>query len=94
MEIDRFMTSTEFAEKIKRPYNTVIRWLRQGKVPGAVSQPFGNINVWLIPRERVDDYQEWNPTKEQGKRGKAKANESSPKSVKSSKKKSSRKSQK
>lgn len=79
------MTSTEFAEKIDRPYNTVIRWLRQGKVKGAISQPFGNITVWFVPKERVEDFEDWDPKKSQGKRGKAKESESKT-SKKSSKK--------
>jgi len=72
MELDEFMTSTEFATKIKRSYNTVLRWLRKGMVPGAVSQTLGNETRWFIPNERVADFRQWDPKKRWGKRGPAK----------------------
>src|SRR5262245_13451921 len=72
MELDDFMTSTEFATKIRRSYNTVLRWLRKGMVPGAISQTLGNETRWFIPNERVADFRQWDPKKRWGKRGPAK----------------------
>lgn len=72
MELDDYMTSTEFAAKIKRSYNTVLRWLRKGLVPGAISQTLGNETRWFIPNERVADFRQWDPKKRWGKRGPAK----------------------
>jgi len=72
MELDKFMTSTEFATKIKQSYNTVLRWLRKGMVRGAVSQTLGNETRWFIPNERVADFRQWDPKKRRGKRGPAK----------------------
>jgi hypothetical protein len=72
MELDKFMTSTEFATKIKRSYNTVAGWLRKGLIPGAVPQTLGKETRWFIPLERVDDFKQWDPKKKWGKRGKGK----------------------
>jgi hypothetical protein len=69
METDKFMTSTEFATKIKRSYNTVLGWLRKELIPGAIPQTFGNETRWFIPTERVDDFHQWDPKKRWGKRG-------------------------
>ena len=69
METDKFMTSMEFATKIKRSYNTVMGWLRKGLIPDAQPQTFGNETRWFIPIERVADFKQWDPRKRQGKRG-------------------------
>jgi hypothetical protein len=72
MELEKYMTSVEFADAIKRKYSTVARWLRDGLIPGAEPQKLGNEIRWFIPRERVGDFKQWSPTKNWGKRGKAK----------------------
>jgi hypothetical protein len=90
MELDDFMTPSEFAIEIKRPYNTIMRWLRKGWVRGAILQKLGNDEVWFVPKERVKDYPEWNPTNQWGKRGKAKKSQT----TKASKRRNSKKSEK
>jgi len=72
METDKFMTTSEFAVKVKRSYNTVLGWLRKGLIPGAVPQTFGNETRWFIPNERLADFRDWDPKKRWGKRGKSK----------------------
>jgi len=72
METDKFMTSMEFATKIKRSYNTVVGWLRKGLIPDAVQQTIGNETRWFIPNERVADFRQWDPKKRWGKRRKGK----------------------
>ena len=50
------MTATEFAEKINTPYPTVAAWLREGRVPGAQLQQFGNVKFWMIPADVLKDF--------------------------------------
>ena len=56
METEGFMTATEFAEKINTPYPTVAAWLREGRVPGAQLQQFGNVKFWMIPTDVLKDF--------------------------------------
>jgi hypothetical protein len=72
MELNDYMTATEFSKEINRKYNTIMRWLRKGWIKGAILQKVGNDELWFIPKTRVKDYEEWNPTMKRGKRGKAK----------------------
>jgi hypothetical protein len=57
MEIDKFMTAVEFAEKVNTAYPTVAKWLREGKVPGAFRQKIGNMEIWLIPGDVLKDFE-------------------------------------
>lgn len=50
------MTASEFAEKINTPYPTVAAWLREGRVPGAELQQFGNVKFWMIPVDVLKDF--------------------------------------
>lgn len=56
MEIDKFMTATEFAEKVNTAYPTVAKWLRDGKVPGAFRHKLGNMEIWMIPGDVLKDF--------------------------------------
>jgi len=56
MEIDKFMTAVEIAEKVNTAYPTVAKWLREGKVPGAFRQKIGNMEIWLIPGDVLKDF--------------------------------------
>src|SRR5262249_17115960 len=56
MELENFMTATEFAEKINTPYPTVAGWLRDGRVPGAIRQKLGNMEIWMIPVDVLKDF--------------------------------------
>ena len=56
METEGFMTASEFAEKINTPYPTVAAWLREGRVPGAELQQFGNTKFWMIPVDVLRDF--------------------------------------
>jgi len=53
---DKFMTATEFAKAMDYDYSTVMRWLREGIVPGAefvnISGDFG---VWQIPQSALTE---------------------------------------
>lgn len=50
------MTATEFAEKVNTAYPTVAKWLRDGKVPGAIRQRIGNMEIWMIPGDVLKDF--------------------------------------
>ena len=56
METENFMTAVEFAEKVNTAYPTVAKWLRDGKVPGAVRQKIGNMEIWMIPVDVLRDF--------------------------------------
>jgi hypothetical protein len=56
MEIDKFMTAVEFAEKVNTAYPTVAKWLRDGRVPGAIRQKIGNLEIWMIPVDVLKDF--------------------------------------
>jgi hypothetical protein len=54
MDGDKFMTAVEFAKKIDYDYSTVMRWLKQGLVPGAEFVPVsGGFGVWKIPQSAL-----------------------------------------
>lgn len=50
------MTAAEFAEKVNTAYPTVAKWLRDGKVPGAIRQKIGNMEIWMIPVDVLKDF--------------------------------------
>jgi len=52
------MTAKEFAEKINKPYPTVTRWLRNGKIPGATSYTAKGARgaFWMIPPSAVKKF--------------------------------------
>jgi hypothetical protein len=56
MEIDKFMTAIEFAEKVNTAYPTVAKWLRDGRVPGAFRHKIGNMEIWMIPGDVLKDF--------------------------------------
>jgi hypothetical protein len=50
MKGDKFMTAVEFAKAMEYDYSTVMRWLKDGIVPGAqFVEVSGNFGVWQIP---------------------------------------------
>jgi hypothetical protein len=56
MEIDKFMTAAEFAEKVNTAYPIVAKWLRDGKVPGAFRKKIDQMEIWLIPGDVLTDF--------------------------------------
>jgi hypothetical protein len=49
-----FMTAVTFAEAMDVNYTTVMRWLRQGIVPGAnYIEPIPGMRVWQIPESAL-----------------------------------------
>jgi hypothetical protein len=56
MELEQFMTATEFAEKVNTAYPTVAKWLREGKAPGAFRQRVGDMEIWMIPGDALKDF--------------------------------------
>jgi hypothetical protein len=84
MEIDKFMTAVEFAEKVNTAYPTVAKWLREGKVPGAFRQKIGNMEIWLIPGDVLKDFK-------RPKMGRPKKTKEQPKTSKAGKKRTSKK---
>ena len=54
MEKKPDMTVKQFAEKMDRSYETIIRWLSRGAVPGAyVEELTPTIRIWRIPESAL-----------------------------------------
>jgi hypothetical protein len=51
---DKLMTAVAFAEAMDVNYTTVMRWLRNGIVPGAEQiEPVPGMKVWQIPQSAM-----------------------------------------
>jgi len=51
---EKLMTAVVFAEKMDVNYTTVMRWLRNGIVPGAEQiEPVPGMRVWQIPESAL-----------------------------------------
>ncbi len=47
----RKMTAVQFAKMMEVDYSTVMRWLKNGVVPGAEQvEPIAGMKVWQIPQ--------------------------------------------
>jgi hypothetical protein len=56
MKGDKFMTAVEFAKAMEYDYSTVMRWLKEGIVPGArFVEVSGNFGVWQIPESALKE---------------------------------------
>ena len=53
------MTAKEFADQINRPYRSVLRWLREGLIPGAQAHTVKGAGkpFWVIPPSAVKRFQ-------------------------------------
>jgi hypothetical protein len=45
------LSPSQFAEKIGRPYSTVMAWLKAKRIVGAKKHKVGKMEIWLIPRD-------------------------------------------
>lgn len=45
------LTPSQYAEKIGKPYPTVMAWLQRGLVRGAEKTDIGKMSVYLIPED-------------------------------------------
>jgi hypothetical protein len=45
------LSPSQFAEKIDRPYSTVMAWLKAKRIVGAKKHKVGKMEIWLIPRD-------------------------------------------
>lgn len=45
------LSPSQYAEKIGRPYQTVMAWLRQNRIEGAEKTEVGKMYVYLIPED-------------------------------------------
>ena len=43
------LSPSQYAERISKPYSTVMAWLIQGRIIGAEKKTVGKISLWLIP---------------------------------------------
>jgi len=43
------LSPSQYAEKIGKPYQTIMGWLRQGRIPGVEATTVGKMKVYLIP---------------------------------------------
>jgi GIY-YIG catalytic domain len=48
---DEMLSPSQFAEKIDRPYSTVMAWLKAKRIVGAKKHKVGKMEIWLIPRD-------------------------------------------
>jgi len=54
MRKEKLMTAVAFAEAMDVNYTTVMRWLRNGIVPGAEQiEPVPGMKVWQIPESAL-----------------------------------------
>jgi excisionase family DNA binding protein len=49
----KMLTTKEVAERIGVKYTTVMLWLRENKLPGAVKEPSPRGEYWLIPEASI-----------------------------------------
>lgn len=57
------ITPQEFADQIGRPYATVMRWLREGLVPGVKVKQESRGPVYSVPADAVDKLESIEPPK-------------------------------
>lgn len=48
-----YLSATEFARFVKKDPKTIIRWVKQGRIPGAKRVGY----VYQIPSRQIDVYQ-------------------------------------
>jgi hypothetical protein len=53
MRKQKMLSPSQYAEKIGKPYQTVMTWLRQGRIAGAVKQEIGKMAIYQIPENAV-----------------------------------------
>jgi len=51
MRKKKMLSPSQFAEKIGRPYQTVMTWLRKDLIEGAEKTSIGKMEVYLIPED-------------------------------------------
>ncbi|MGH9830083.1 MAG: hypothetical protein ACREDR_43280 [Blastocatellia bacterium] len=59
MRKQRMLTTKEFAKEVNAAYTTVMGWLKDGRIPGAVFDdkiPRGGI--WWIPAKAVEQFKQ------------------------------------
>jgi len=70
---EEFMTATEFAKAMDYDYSTIMRWLREGIVPGAEFVPIsGGFGVWQIPHSAITEIKPPRPGRKRGEKKAAK----------------------
>jgi hypothetical protein len=47
----RMLSPSQYAEKIGKPYQTVMTWLRQNRIEGVEKTEVGKMYVYLIPED-------------------------------------------
>ncbi|HEY7180727.1 MAG TPA: hypothetical protein VIC84_04885 [Blastocatellia bacterium] len=45
------LSPSQYAEKVGRPYQTIMTWLRQGRIPAAEKTEVGKMVIYLIPED-------------------------------------------
>ena len=45
------LSPSQFAEKINKPYSTVMAWLKAKRIVGAKKHKVGKMEIWLIPQD-------------------------------------------
>jgi hypothetical protein len=51
MRKTKMLSPSQFAEKVGKPYQTIMTWLRQGRIPAAEKTQVGKLFIYLIPED-------------------------------------------
>jgi len=51
MRKKKMLSPSQYAEKIGKPYQTVMAWLRQNRIDGVEKTEVGKMYVYLIPED-------------------------------------------
>lgn len=66
------LSPSQYAEKIGKPYQTIMAWLRQGRIAGAEKTEVGKMLVYLIPENAAYTPPPMGRPKKAAKKGSAK----------------------
>jgi hypothetical protein len=53
MRKQKMLSPSQYAEKVGKPYQTIMGWLRQGRIPGAEKTEVGKMTIYQIPENAV-----------------------------------------
>ena len=63
MKTSDYVTPTEFAELVGRPYETVIYWIRRGLIPGVVRTEESRGPSYKVPRSAATTFKDNPPAR-------------------------------
>ena len=66
------LSPSQYAEKVGKPYQTIMAWIRQGRIPGAEKTEVGKMVIYLIPENAKYEAPPMGRPKKAAKKGSAK----------------------